>query len=316
MKLAEYVVGGDVRIVSREWPQLPKGGLIIKTEACGLCSGELMAWYLDRKAPHVLGHEVAGVVAQSDDARFPIGARVFTHHHAPCMKCASCRRGAAVHCAQWKRTQLDPGGMSEYYAVPAECLTDTFRVDELRAVDAALIEPLACVVKSIRRSGSNGRNAAIIGAGALGLMHALLMPGAHVIERDPHRQAWARRQRLTVAEPGEDAFETVFVCPGTDEAISLGFDILAPDGTLVLFAPMLPGEPIPFSQELAYFKDAKIIHSYSCGPEDTLAAFNFLRQGSLRAEQVVSDFVMLDNLPDAYQKMKSGKILKAMVVFD
>ncbi|MBL8061135.1 MAG: alcohol dehydrogenase catalytic domain-containing protein [Chthonomonas sp.] len=316
MKLAEYVVGGDVRIVDRAWPTLPKGGLLVKTEACGLCSGELMAWYLDRKAPHVLGHEVAGVVEQSDDSRFPVGSRVFTHHHAPCLKCDACKRGASVHCTQWKRTFLDPGGMSEYFAVSADGLNDALRVDGLRAVDAALIEPLACVVKSIRRSGSKGKNTAIIGAGALGLMHALLLPDAHLIERNRQRIAWARRQRLTVKEPQPDRYETVFVCPGTPEAVQLGFEILAPDGTLVLFAPMPPGEFLPFPQEQAYFKDARIVNSYSCGPEDTRAAFKILTNGGLRAEQVVSDFVMLERLPEAYQRMRDGEILKAMVVFD
>jgi len=315
MRLAEYITGGSIRIVAREWPSLPPGGLIVKTEACGLCSGELMAWYLDRKAPHVLGHEVAGIVEQSDDPRFPVGSRVFTHHHAPCFKCENCRRGAFVHCGQWKRTKLEPGGMSEYFAVSAEGLNDAFRVDGLRSVDAALIEPLACVLKSVGRAGSRGATA-IIGAGALGLMHGLLLPDAHLIERDSGRRAWARQHRLKVVEPKEEAYDTVFVCPGSGDAVQLGFELLRPDGTLILFAPMPPGEPFPFCQELAYFKEIKIIPTYSCGPEDTRAAYELLVQGAIRAEQVVSDFVKLESLPETYQQMRDGAILKAMVVFD
>lgn len=316
MRQAEYVIGGEVRIVPCEWPTLPRGGLIVRTEACGLCSGELMTWYMDRKAPHVLGHEVAGIVEQSEDARFPVGSRVFTHHHSPCLTCEACKRGASVHCEQWKRTKLEPGGMAEYYSVSTDCLNDAFRVDELRAVDAALIEPLACVVKSIRKSGSSGHNTAIIGAGALGLMHGLLLPESHIIERDPSRQAWARRLRLTVAEPKNESYETVIVCPGSASAIELGFDLLAPDGTLALFAPMPPGDPYPIAQEAAYFKEMRLTHSYSCGPRDTQRAYEILAEGTIRAEQVVSDFVKLENLPHAYQEMRTGKILKAMVVFD
>jgi L-iditol 2-dehydrogenase len=79
---------------------------------------------------------------------------------------------------------------------------------------------------------------------------------------------------------------------------------------------MPPGEPFPFSQELAYFKEIKIIPTYSCGPEDTRAAYELLVQGAIRAEQVVSDFVKLESLPETYQQMRDGAILKAMVVFD
>lgn len=321
MKLAEYVVGGSVRIVERDEPLLTEGGLVVRTEACGLCSGELMTWYLDRKSPHVLGHEVAGIIESSDDPRFPVGSRVFTHHHAPCLSCDLCRRGATVHCAQWKRTKLDPGGMAEVYAVTAEGLTDAILVPVLRPIDAALIEPLACVLKGIRRAGrinSSGKGCAVIGAGALGLMHGLMLPESVLIETNPARRQWAGSLGLEAIAPEKaikGSFDTAFVCPGSPGAIELGTNLLAPDGTLLLFAPMMPGEPFPFSQEIAYFNDLTIIHSYSCGPDDTQEAVRRLQQGKLSAEQVVSDFVTLDELPRAYVKMREGQILKAMVVF-
>ncbi len=320
MKLAEYIVGGSVRIVEAERPSLPTGGLVVKTEACGLCSGELMAWYLDRKAPHVLGHEVAGVIVESDDARFPIGERVFAHHHAPCMRCDLCARGAFVFCEQWRRTKLDPGGMAEFFGVSAEGLNDAFLVPGVDARNAALIEPLACVLKAIRRAeclDSDGTGCAIIGAGALGLMFGLMLPQATLLESNPARREYASSLGLNAVDQAvSEKFQTAFVCPGSGTAIALGYDLLAPDGKLVLFAPMSPSEPFPFPQEAAYFRDLQIIHSYSCGPDDTHAAFERIRQGRVKAEQVVSDFVHLDDLPQAYSQMRDGRILKAMVVFD
>ncbi|RYG35126.1 hypothetical protein EON81_13615 [bacterium] len=152
-RVARYMGGGRVEIVAEPQVDLPPGGLIVRTEASGLCSGELMAWYMDKKVPHVLGHEVAGIVERSDDDRFPVGSRVFPHHHAPCLKCDECARGAYVHCPQWRSTKLRPGGMADRFAVPAENLNDTLRVDDLRPIDAALIEPLACVVKAFRQGG-------------------------------------------------------------------------------------------------------------------------------------------------------------------
>ena len=64
-----------------------------------------------------------------------------------------------------------------------------------------------------------------------------------------------------------------------------------------------------------YFRDISLIPSYSAGSSDTSEALKILREGAVCAEQVVSDFVTIDELPKAYEAMKKGEILKAMVVF-
>lgn len=313
MKVARYVGNGNVSIVDEPVPLCPPGGLLIRTEACGLCSGELMAWYMDQKIPHVLGHEVAGLVVESQDERFPEGCRVFPHHHAPCGSCEFCESGREVHCAQWKRTKLVPGGMAEFFAVSAENLTDTIRVDALRPIDAALIEPLACVMKSLNFAGS-GRSA-VIGLGVMGLMHLALLDKAIGYDLNPARLKWAEDQGFDAKHPDEaEPADIVFVCPGSQEAFDFAVRIANPGATIVMFAPLSPGEELRVPQKV-YFQDLKIVHSYSCGPRDTRAATKAIREGKLEAEQVVSDFVDIEKLPEAYRRMKDGEILKAMVTF-
>jgi L-iditol 2-dehydrogenase len=337
------VGGGEVAIVDEPIPSCPPGGLLVKTEASGLCSGELMDWYMDRKIPHVLGHEVAGIVVESHASSLPVGSRVFAHHHAPCMHCEMCTRRLYVHCDQWKRTKLVPGGMAEFYGVPAENLTDTFRVDDLRPIDAALIEPLACVVKSLSvagiygnqtvgapasafgeadgmRSGMNsavpGGSVAVIGLGVMGLMHMLFLDNALGYEISDQRKAYAESLGLrTRATANAEKADLVFVCPGNKPALDIAIDIANPGATIVLFAPMPPGEETPVNLNRLYFKDVRVVNSYSCGPDDTRRAADLIREGKIRAEQVVSDFIAIDELPDSYQKMKRGEILKPMVVF-
>lgn len=314
-RLARYVKGGNVEIVDESIPILPAGGLLVRTEACGLCSGELMAWYLDRKAPHVLGHEVSGIVVESDDDRFPPGSRVFPHHHAPCLACDWCATGRHVHCPQWKTTRLDPGGMAEVFAVPAANLNDTHVVNDLRPVDAALAEPLACVHKSLALLPGWGTSA-VVGLGALGLMHALVRPGMTGYDTNPARRAWAESQGVRALSPEQaEPADAVVVCPGTRTALEFGLSLLRPGGTLVLFAPLPPSQPVPLDLKALYFRDLRFATSYSCGPTDTASALATLRAGGLRAEQVVSDFIALDDLPNAYRAMRSGELLKAMVVF-
>jgi Zn-dependent alcohol dehydrogenase len=48
---------------------------------------------------------------------------------------------------------------------------------------------------------------------------------------------------------------------------------------------------------------------------ETLDAVRAIRSGKLKAEQVVSSFIGIDELPAAYEEMKAGRILKPMVVF-
>ena len=325
MKLARYVGGGVVEIQDAPEPTLPEAGLIVETEACGLCSGELVAWYMDRKAGgHVLGHEVSGRVIASDDERFPVGSRVFAHHHAPCGQCEMCRTGRPVHCSTWKATKLSPGGMAERFAVARENLADTIRTDDLRPEDAALIEPLACVVKCLRLAGPvrEGGRVAVVGLGVMGLLHLLLLKAQGIdavgYDLNPDRVQWAREHGLAADAPPESPareFALAVVCPGLQPAADLGFALVEPEGTVAMFAPLAPGERLAVPNE-AYFLDLKVIHAYSCGPADTAEAARALRAGELRAEDVVSDRLTgLDTLPAAYKRMRDGEILKAMVVF-
>ena len=325
MRLARYVGGGVVEIQDAPEPVLPEGGLIVRTEACGLCSGELVAWYMDKKpGGHVLGHEVAGIVIASDDETFPVGSRVCPHHPAPCGVCEFCRSGRPVHCPVWKSTRLDPGGMAERFAVPAANLADTLRVDDLRPQDAALIEPLACVVKCLRLAGPvrPGGRAAVVGLGVMGLLHlfALRADGIAAVGYDlnPARVEWARAHGLDADSPPTEPkreFALAVVCPGIHPAADLGFALAEPQGTVAMFAPLAPGERLSVPNG-AYFLDLKLIHAYSCGPEDTRAALERLRRGDVRAEDVVSDFLPeLNGLTQAYGEMRNGRILKAMVTF-
>jgi len=319
MLAARYHLGGEIRIEELPVPSCPQGGLLVKTIASGLCSGELMTWYMDRKAekaPHVLGHEVCGRVIESENSFFPVGSLVAPHHHAPCFTCNFCKRGAYVHCEQWKRTRLDPGGMAEYFAVSAENLNDCHLVDNLIPEDAALMEPLACVAKQLRKVNYKpGEPAAVIGLGVMGLLHALMMPGCVAFEINPARREWAIKQGIDARKPGSSLkFDCVILCPGTEQALDFAIEIADFESRIGLFSP-LPPKPIALNFESLYMRDISLVNSYSCGPIDTRAALAWIQEGRASAKQVVTHTIELSELPLAYQDMKSGTILKPMVMF-
>ena len=112
--MRQALIAGPERfeVVSAPRPRLrDRGEVIVRTAACGICSGDLMPWYLARKVGTVLGHEVVGRAAEVGDgvAHVRPGDLVFLHHHAPCLSCPQCTRGAFVHCPTWPASRLESG---------------------------------------------------------------------------------------------------------------------------------------------------------------------------------------------------------------
>lgn len=326
----------DLRIEERDVPELGDGELLVRTMACGICSGDVMAWYIKRKAPLVLGHEPAGVIAaiggaaarDRDGRAFAVGDRVFVHHHAPCFGCDACERGDYVQCAQWRRSRIDPGGIAEFFRVPRENQTDTLRLPEsVSFADASLVEPLACVVKSLRRGGvAAGDKLYVIGLGIMGQLHVLAggALGAHVFASDfiGERRALAERNGAVAFAPEEAlprlgrGADVVICGPGTPSAMRAALAAVAPGGSVVMFTPFEPGTVLEIDAEQLYFGDLRVVGSYSCGPEETRAALDLIERCVVTAAKIDATLVQLDGVAAAYRDLAAVRIVKPIVCFD
>ena len=331
---------GDLRLEQVPLPAPGSGDLVVRIRACGLCPGEAMDWYMARKAPLALGHEPVGEIIHAGPGvrGFAVGERVFVHHHAPCLRCARCRRGDFVHCVTWRRSRLHPGGVSEFAVVPSEIVRgDTLRLPEALDDEAAtFIEPLACVVKSLRRGGLRpGASVLVIGLGVMGLLHVMLARrlGAGMVigaDRIPARLARARTagadasvhvkeeadvplaESVRTLTQGEGA-DLVIVGPGTTEAIESGFAAAAPGGTLVLFTPTPPDRRWALPVHDAYFREVRIVPSYSAGPDDTAEALRHLLDG-LPVESLITHRLPLDAAAEGYRLVREAKDALKVVV--
>lgn len=316
----------DIRIEECAVPEIGPGELLVHTRASGICSGDVMAWYVRRKAPLVLGHEPAGVVAAVGDGvtQFAPGDRVFVHHHAPCFACKACEREDYVQCATWRRTAIDPGGLAEYFRVPHENVGDTLRLPEqVPFADGSLVEPLACVVKSIRRSGvRKGDTIFVIGLGVMGLMHALVAQslGVSVVGSDflQERREHAASLGVRTVHPDEEfAGADIVICgPGSPQALRNAIAAVAPGGTVVMFTPLEPGVPFTFDPNDLYFRDVTLVTSYSCGPNDTREALDLIAGGVVTADRLGATFYPLQEAAAAYEALRTSRIIKPIVTFD
>ncbi len=320
MKQAVIATPISIDVVSVPKPTLRgPGEILLRTAVSGICSGDLMTWYLAKKVGTVLGHEIVGWAEEVEDevAHVKRGDLVFVHHHAPCHACTICKRGDFVHCSTWKRTHLDPGGMAEWVRVPAENVVgDTFAVNDLTPEQAVFIEPLACCVKAYRRIGKQlplaGGRAAIVGCGIMGLLNlqTALAYGAReviVVEPDEGRRKVALAMGAASALTPQTAegeltrvMDYVLIGPGQPNIILQSLAYVRDAGVALLFTPTATGVVTPLDLGDLYFRDVSLIPSYSCGPEDTREAYELLRSGRVRPETIVTHRYRLERVQEAF----------------
>jgi L-iditol 2-dehydrogenase len=321
-RLYDYL---DIRIEEEPIPRPGPRQALVRTRACGICSGDVVPWYIRKKAPLVFGHEPAGDVVDvgAEVRHLAPGARVFVHHHAPCGACRACRRGEFVQCPTWRATNIVPGGMAEYFLVPETNLFgDTLVLpDAVGYDDGALVEPTACVVKSLTRAGQVAdASVLIIGLGVMGQMHVLLarhLGARAVLATDlvAARCDWARQlgadtvfdatagvvaAQVADATDGEGV-EIVIVGPATVEALELGLACVARGGTVVQFMGTPPNSHLTISTNDLYFREVRLVPSYSCGPLETRQALDFIAQGVVTARHVVTHRFPLAEAGEAYR---------------
>ncbi len=330
----------DIRIEQLPVPAIGPRELLVRTGACGVCSGDVMDWYIRAKAPLVLGHEPAGTVAAvgGEVEGFSPGDRVFIHHHAPCFVCERCRGGLFTLCPTWKKSRLDPGGMAEYVRVPEVNLVDTLHLPEgVSLEDGTLVEPAACAVKGVRRAGVRpGETVLVTGLGVMGMLNlavARAFGAARLIGADLN--PWRRERALAlgadaVVDPGArdlaDAVreltggamaQRVIVGPGTPRAMAEGIRACAPGGTVLFFTPTPPGAILEVEPHHLYFNEITLACSYSCGPHDTREALELIARGVIRAADLVTHRFPLSGAPEAFRiTARGGESLKALVFFD
>ena len=341
MKIAKLYRLTDIRIEDIPIPVVGPKDALIRTKACGVCSGDIMPWYIEKKAPLVPGHEPAGEIVEigSGVTSFKTGERVFVHHHAPCFNCRHCRRGDYVQCITWKNSKIIPGGISEYICVPRINLeNDTLRLhDDLTYEDATLIEPTACVVKALNRSGmKKGDTVLVIGLGVMGQLHILLSRkygAGRIIGADMVPFRLQKGMKLGADEvldvsrhdliesmrdltKGEMA-DLVIVGPNSVKAMEQGLAAAGDGGSVLFFTPSRPGELLTFNPNDLYFRDINIITSYSCGPSDTADALEIVEEGIVRADKLVTHRFPLEKTAEAFRLTAEAKdSLKSVIVFD
>ena len=312
MKAVRIDSTGAVAVVEVPVPAIGPGEALVRPRVSGICGSDLLDWYARRKAGTILGHELAGEILAVGEGvtEWSPGDRVVPHHHAPCFACRECEAGQYVHCATWRSSQLDPGGMAEAVRIPAGNLSrDTQKIpDGVSDEEASFTEPLATVLKAFRRGRfAAGRSFLCVGLGTAGQLAVRVARASGAIgvaaaDRVGSRLALARASGADgLVDVGGEAlaegarrlsqgrgFDFVFVCPGKSDVIREALLTVAPGGTLLVFTMAPPGEIWPVDLYELYFREIAVVPSYSCGPDDTREALAAIASRRIAVADLVS----------------------------
>ena len=310
-RVAVYYRNDDIRIEERPIPSIGHGEILMRIEASGICGSDVMEWYRSKKAPLVLGHEVAGVVEEVGEGvkKFKRGDRITAAHHVPCNTCKYCLKGQYSVCDTLRMTNFDPGGFAEYVRLPPINVDrGTFLLgDGVSFEEGTFAEPLACVLRGQRLAGFRPQDSVLVlGSGISGLLHimaARALGAKKIIAADisQYRLDAARRmgadeallsdkdmpEKLKNANGGLGA-DMVIACTAAPSAINAAFKCADRGGRILFFAPGMPGETFLFPLYELWRDGIDIFFSYAGPPVDTVQALELLRRKRLDVKQMIT----------------------------
>jgi threonine dehydrogenase-like Zn-dependent dehydrogenase len=308
-------------------PKPGPGQVLVRVRATALCTWEQRTYQGIQaiKTPFVGGHETAGtVVALGDGVQLlGVGDRVALGPVA-CDECYYCRRGLPARCEQFvARFVLDetwgPWGLAEYKLVPARA---AFVVPpDLSFEEAALAEPVSCVVHSVRALQPElGDDVVVIGAGPMGLLNALVLKcrGARVIvcELDAARRDKARALGAhvvldpAVGDPvaavkgltGGRGADAVVAAAGSARVDELAFALVGKAGKVVLFASAHPSLPLSVDHNLIHKNEVDVLGVEGKDVDDFRIAVRLLSERLIDVRPLIDALVPLTQLEEAFQR--------------
>ncbi|MFO7677804.1 MAG: alcohol dehydrogenase catalytic domain-containing protein [Thermoplasmatota archaeon] len=337
MKVAMYYNNHDVRIEKQDIPAISDNELLVKVIASGVCGSDVMEWYRLKKAPLVLGHEIAGIVEKTGKnvTKFKKGDRVFVTHHVPCNTCDFCKKDQQTLCHTLHSTKFYPGGFAQYIRVPEINIRfGTFKLpDNVSFDEGTFIEPLACAVRGFRVGEyRKGQSVLVLGSGMAGLLNIKLAKayGAKKIfatDIDKYRLDLAKKIGADVViHAKEDIVEQikknnneclvdfVILCAGVSSAVKQAIDSVDYGGTILWFAMTPPGIEIPIPFFDLWNKQVKTISTYAGAGKDITEAIKLIETQKITTQDLISHKLPMNQTPKAFKLVAEAKQSMKVIV--
>ena len=336
MKAVVYAGDGRFELIEKPIPKPLPGEILLELSCVGICGTDVRIFQgqmQSRVGPgRILGHEAVSTVCEPlAGGKFQAGDRVAVEPTISCGQCAACQQGFTHVCQNLRILGIDlDGALQQFWAIPENRCHHV--PDDVSEEQAALIEPLAVAVHSVRSAALRaGESATVIGAGTVGLLIAILAAktGAKVtvLEINPYRLEIARQFQLRALNPREQDIErsllnfkqgpgmnVVFEASGSTDGARMMTSLAAVRGRAILVG-IHNGETLVnlyqiFSRELSL----QGVRAYSS--DDFSEAIRLLSGGEINLAGIISGRYPIEQVQQAVeQAASSASAMKILVDF-
>ena len=321
----------DLRIEQIPIPRVQAGEILVRIRAALTCGTDLKVYRQGFHArmivpPAVFGHELAGVVEEIGEGveSFTPGMRVVAANSGPCNKCFFCEQHLANLCED---LQFINGAYAEFIKIPERIVRQNLLIlpDNLAFREAALVEPLACVIRAVEETAvTEGDTVVVIGLGPIGLMFVQLLKsiGATVIA------VGKRASQLSLAEKmgasyvlnstdfnvvekvrtitnGRRGADVVIEAVGRTETWQLAMGMVRRGGTINLFGGCPSGTHIPLDTTLIHYSEITIKASFHHTPRHIREALEAIHRGEIRPLDLITGEAPLTALRNVMERLQN-----------
>jgi L-iditol 2-dehydrogenase len=333
----------DLKVETIGIPELGPDDVLLRVKVALTCGTDLKVWKQGYHArmitpPAVFGHELAGdVVAMGTRVNGGLrqGMRVVPANSAPCNACLFCRKGRSNLCED---LLFNNGAYAEYIRIPGRIVKDNMLEipDHVSYVDAAMVEPLACVMRGIEETGiSPGDTTVIIGSGPIGLkfIRILAHRGVRVIALAKRASQVKAAERLgataafdvtkmedpipfvrQLTEGGRGA-DSVIEAVGSPRTWEWAIQMVRRGGTVNLFGGCPRGSKVEFDPTALHYSEITIKSTFHHTPRFIREALDAVARGEVRASDFITGEIPLQELPGLFEHMKhrNGELKTAVI---
>jgi L-iditol 2-dehydrogenase len=321
----------NLRVEPVAVPKIGTGDLLVRVKAALTCGTDVKVFLRGYHArmivpPAVFGHELAGDVVEVGEGvtKFACGQRVVAANSAPCHDCYYCQRGLENLC---ENLLFNNGAYAEYIRIPARIVEkNTYAIpSHVGYQDAALAEPLACVLRGIEETGIQpGNSVAVIGLGPIGQMFVRMakLAGARVIALGRRQSQLDRAAKLgadeviEVVEPadavsavraltGGRGAEVAIEAVGTPVTWEMAAHMLRRGGTVNFFGGCPSDARVTLETSLLHYSEITCKASFHHTPGHIQRALQVISEGSVTARDFVKGQEPLQNMLEVMRYLMS-----------
>ncbi len=326
-----------------EDPEIGDNSALLKVEAVSICGSDIRIFHHGNprlKTPAIIGHETAGTIVKvgKNVTRIKEGDRVAVGADVPCGQCDWCRNGLGNNCAiNYAIGYQIPGSFAEYMELTPLVLDEgpvsTFS-EKLSFDDAALAEPLACVLNGLELVNmSLGKSIAIIGLGPIGClmidaaraMGATKIIAAEMVDMrmeiakkygadvyiNSAKEDLVARCREETGGHGPDIVMTT--CPSV-QVHEMAIEMVNHRGYVNLFGGLGKDvRPMSVLSNTIHYKECFITGSHGSVPRQHTLAVKMLEAGMVRTQPIITHHFPLEKINEAFDTMQSQKGMKIVI---